>query len=66
MMKAIDFLADHMGTALAVLFGIISLFALIRTAVKYFKGQKITIPIVGIGRDLPGSVTGLNKYREDD
>lgn len=65
-METVEFIADHMGIALGILFGIIVVIAAVRTAVKLFRGQKISIPAVGIAKDLPSSVTGVNKYKGDD
>lgn len=65
-METVEFIADHMGIALGILFGIIVVIAAVRTAVKLLRGQKISIPAVGIAKDLPSSVTGVNKYKGDD
>ena len=53
-----------MGMVLGVLFGLIVLLAIIRSMIKLRKGKKINITPVGVYRDLPGSVIGLNKHKD--
>lgn len=63
-MEIIEMLVDHIGMVFGVLLVILLLIASVRSVIKYRKGQKVSIPPVGIAKDLPGSVTGINKYKE--
>ena len=29
-------------------------------------GEKISIPLIGVSKDLPSSITGINKRRSND
>ncbi|WP_425755228.1 hypothetical protein ACPW7J_10760 [Ihubacter sp. rT4E-8] len=64
MMRTVEFIADHIGMVFGILLVILLLIASVRSVIKYWKGQKVSIPPVGIAKDLPGSVTGINKYKE--
>ena len=46
-----------------VLLGII---AAVRIAVKTSRGERIDVPAVGVAKDLPGSVTGINKHLDSE
>lgn len=64
MAEVLEIISDKMGMVLGVLFGLIVLLAIIRSMIKLRKGKKINITPVGVHRDLPGSVTGLNKHKD--
>lgn len=65
-METVGYIVDHLGIVIGILLGIISVIAIVRTVVKAVRGEKISIPAVGIVKDLPGSVTGVNKYKDDN
>ena len=46
-----------------ILLGII---AAVRVAVKTWRGGRVDIPAVGYLKDLPSSVTGINKHTNPD
>ena len=64
-MKAFEFIADHAGWLVLIIVVILSLIAGIRSAVKVSKGKSISVPPVGVFKDLPSSVTGANKYKDN-
>ena len=66
MAEVLEIISDKMGMVLGVLFGLIVLLAIIRSMIKLRKGKKINITPVGVYRDLPGSVTGLNKHKNGE
>ena len=65
MIKAFEFVADHAGWLVLIILVILSLIAGIRSAIKVSKGKSISVPPVGVFKDLPSSVTGINKYNND-
>ena len=65
MAEILEFIADKMGIVFGVLFGLIAALAVIRSAIKVRKGKTIYRAPVGIFKDLPGSITGMNDYKED-
>jgi len=63
-MDIIDLILDNMGIVFAILFSLLTAAAVIRSLVKVSKGKKIDIEPMGVYRDLPSSVTGLNKHKD--
>ena len=66
MAEVLEIISDKMWIVLGVLFGLIVLLSIIRSMIKLRKGKKINITPVGVYRDLPGSVTGLNKHKNGE
>ena len=64
METTLDFLEGFAGWILLAIIGVITVIAVIRSAIKVKKGKKLDIPPVGVYNDLPSSVTGLNKYKD--
>lgn len=58
--------ADHLGVVLGVLLGVISAIALVRSIIKVSRGEKVSILNIGVRNDLPDSITGRNRFGEDD
>lgn len=65
MAEVLGFIADKMGIVIGVLFGLIAALAGIRSVIKVRKGKTIYRAPVGVFKDLPGSITGMNDYKED-
>ena len=65
MAEVLGFIADKMGIVFGVLFGLIAALAVIRSVIKVRKGKTIYRAPVGVFKDLPGSITGMNDYKED-
>ena len=65
MAEILEFIADKMGIVFGVLFGLIAALAVIRSVIKVSKGKSIYRAPVGVFKDLPGSITGMNDYKED-
>ena len=65
MVGIFEFIADKMGIVIGVLFGLIAALAVIRSVIKVRKGKSIYRAPVGVFKDLPGSITGMNDYKED-
>ena len=65
MAEILEFIADKMGLVFGVLFGLIAALAVIRSVIKVRKGKTIYRAPVGVFKDLPGSITGMNDYKED-
>lgn len=63
-MDILDLILDNLGIVFAILFSLLTAAAVIRSLVKVSKGKKIDIDPVGVYRDLPSSVTGLNKHKD--
>ncbi len=63
-MDIFELILDNIGIAFAILFALLTAAAVIRSLVKVSKGKKIDIDPVGVYRDLPSSVTGLNKHKD--
>lgn len=57
-------LMDIIIAILGALFMILVIVACIRVMIRRQKGDTVHITPVGVNRDLPGSVTGLNKYKQ--
>lgn len=55
---------DSIIAILGALFMILVIVACVRVMIKKQKGDAVHITPVGVNRDLPGSVTGLNKYKQ--
>ena len=64
MENVIDFFENYIGIIFFALFALLGAAVAIRSAIKLKKGKKVDITPVGVYNDLPGSVTGLNKYKE--
>lgn len=65
MVEALEFISDKLGIVMCAVIGIIAVIALIRTLLKASRGESVKVTPVGIMNDLPGSVTGINKYDND-
>ena len=65
MVGILEFIADKMGIVIGVLFGLVAALAVIRSVIKVRKGKTIYRAPVGIFKDLPSSITGMNDYKED-
>ena len=65
MAEILEFSADKMGIVFGVLFGLIAALAVIRSVINVRKGKTIYRAPVGVFKDLPGSITGMNDYKED-
>ena len=65
MAEILEFIADKMGIVFGVLFGLIAALAVIRSVIKVRKGKTIYRAPVGVFKDLPGSITGMNDNKED-
>lgn len=56
--------ADGISLILMIVFGLICLLALIRICIKFHRGEKISISPIGVMKDLPDSITGMNKHKD--
>lgn len=65
-MELIGLFVDHLGVVLGILLGALFAIALVRSIIKASRGQKVTIPNIGVRNDLPDSITGRNRFGEDD
>lgn len=65
MAEILGFITDKMGIVIGVLFGLLVALAVIRSVIKVRKGKTIYRAPVGVFKDLPGSITGMNDYKED-
>ena len=65
MAEVLGFIADKMGIVIGVLFGLLAALAVIRSVLKVRKGKSIYRAPVGVFKDLPGRITGMNDYKED-
>lgn len=61
MIDILEVITDKVGIILGVAFAIIVVIAIIRTVIKASKGKPIYVPPVGAMKDLPSSITGVNK-----
>ena len=61
-MDVFEILSVILEYGMIVLFAGLGLLAVIRTYRKAKRGESIKVPTVGVMNDLPGSVTGINKY----
>ena len=66
MAEVLGFIADKMGIVIGVLFGLLAALAVIRSVLKVRKGKSIYRAPVGVFKDLPGSITGMNDYMNDE
>ena len=64
MIDAFEYIADKLVIILGAILGIVGIIALIRTLLKVYKGESISVPPVGVMNDLPSSVTGINKHND--
>lgn len=58
-----DVILNIIGVAPAVFIGIIAIIAVVRVIIKTKKGEPVRIEPVGVNRDLPGDITGLNEHK---
>ena len=65
MIKLLEFISDYAGYLALIILVILSLLAGIRSAIKVSKGKSISVPPVGVFKDLPSSVTGATKHNDD-
>ena len=65
-MEKFGFIADIFGYIFSGTFILLGIIASVRAAVKASRGERVDVPAVGVIRDLPGSVTGLNKHLDDE
>lgn len=65
MIKLLEFISDYAGYLALIILVILSLLAGIRSAIKVSKGKSISVPPVGVFKDLPSSVTGVTKHNDD-
>ena len=66
MAEVLEFFSDKMGIVVGVLFGLLTALAVIRSVLKVRKGKTIYRAPVGIFKDLPGRITGMNDYKDDE
>ncbi len=52
MIDAFEYIADKLGIILGAILGIVGIIALIRTLLKVYKGESISVPPVGVMNDL--------------
>ena len=64
MIEALELLSDRIGIIVGAALGILVAIALIRTLLKVSRGESLSVPPLGVMNDLPGSVTGINKYND--
>ena len=64
MSELMNSIFDNIGILFAIAFSLLTAIAVIRSIIKVSKGKKIDIDPVGVYRDLPSSVTGLNKHKD--
>ena len=65
-MEYFEAIGDILSYVVPGLFFLIVVIAAIRVTIKAFRGERIDVPAVGVVKDLPGSVTGLNKHLDDE
>lgn len=65
MAEILGFIADKMGIVIGVLFGLLVALAVIRSVIKVRKGKTIYRAPVGVFKDLPSSIMGMNDYKDD-
>lgn len=65
MAEILGFITDKMGIVIGVLFGLLVALAVIRSVIKVRKGKTIYRAPVGVFKDLPSSITGMNDYKDD-
>jgi hypothetical protein len=63
-METIFELSDILGIIIGVLIVILTAIAIIRIVIKTRRGDHIEVPPVGVMKDLPSSVTGINKHND--
>ena len=64
MIEALEYISDKLGIIMAAALAGIIVIAIIRTLLKASKGESVSVPPVGVLNDLPGSLTGINKYND--
>ena len=61
-MEVLASVSDKLGMLFMLLLALITIIAVVRTAIKLVKGKHISVPPVGAMNDLPSSITGINKH----
>jgi hypothetical protein len=61
-MEVLASISDNLGMLFMLLLALITIIAVVRTAIKLMKGKSISVPPVGAMNDLPSSITGINKH----
>ena len=64
MIEALEYIFDKIGIIMAAVLAVIVVIAILRTLLKASKGESVSVPPVGVLNDLPGSLTGINKYND--
>jgi uncharacterized membrane protein (DUF4010 family) len=64
MIEALEYIFDKIGIIMAAVLAVIVVIAILRTLLKASKGESVSVPPVGVLIDLPGSLTGINKYND--
>lgn len=64
MIEALEYISDKLGIIMAAVLAVIIVIAIIRTLLKASKGESASVPPAGVLNDLPGSLTGINKYND--
>ena len=65
-MELIEIIGDMLGYIVPGAFALLGLIAAIRVVIKTMRGERIDVPAVGVVKDLPGSVTGVNKHLDSE
>lgn len=58
--------SDNLMSVFAITFGVLSMIAFVRMVIKFCKGEKISSLPVGVMKDLPSSITGINKHDDNN
>ena len=64
MIEALEYIFDKIGIIMAAVLAVIVVIAILRTLLKASKGESASAPPAGVLNDLPGSLTGINKYND--
>lgn len=59
-------IADIFGYVFSGAFIMLGIIAAVRAAIKASRGERVDVPAVGVVKDLPGSVTGINKHLDGE
>jgi len=65
-MEFIESLGDILSYLVSGAFILLGVIAAVRVAIKASRGERIDVPAVGAIKDLPGSVTGINKHLDSE
>ena len=63
-METVFEISDVLGIIIGVLLVLLTAIAIIRIVIKTRRGDHIDVPPVGVMKDLPSSVTGINKHND--